>query len=81
MAHLDVKARLAPTAHEVADTTETNKAHRHFVDRVTSQEGVRECYRMQYLPKDDKADAVVEGLAWLVVLGLLFTTIWLTGTL
>jgi hypothetical protein len=47
MAHLAVKARLAPTAHEVADTKETNETHLHYVDAVTSQERVRECYEMR----------------------------------
>lgn len=78
MAHLAVKARLAPTAHEVADAKETNETHLHFVDAVTSQERVRERYEMRHLSKND---AVIEWVAWLLVLGLLFTAIWLARTL
>jgi hypothetical protein len=77
MAHLAVKARLAQTAREVADAKEAN-APLHLVDEVTSQECVHACYQMRHLSKND---AAVEWVAWLMVLSLLFTTIWLTGML
>jgi hypothetical protein len=78
MAHPAVKAQLDSMAHEVADAKETNETHLYLVDGVTSQERVRECYQMRHLSKND---AAIEWVAWLVVLGLLFTTIWLAGTL
>ena len=37
MAHPAVKARLAPTAREVADAKEANETHLHLVDGVTAQ--------------------------------------------
>ena len=78
MAHPAVKARLAPTAREMDDAKEPNETHLHLVDAVTSQKRLRECYQMRHLSKND---AAIEWVAWLVVLGLLFTTIWLAGTL
>ena len=78
MAHLAIKARLAPTVREVADAKEPNEPTQHLRDGVISQEYVHACYQMRYLSKNDAAS---EGFAWLVVLGLLFTTIWLAGTL
>lgn len=77
MAHLAVKARLDQTAREVADAKQAN-APLHLVDGVTSQECVHACYQMRHLSKND---AAVEWVAWLMVLGLLFTTIWLAGML
>ncbi|MDE3043016.1 MAG: hypothetical protein KGJ82_20930 [Nitrospirota bacterium] len=79
MAHLAIKARLAPTAREVADAKEPNEElTQHLRDGVISQECVHACYQMRHLSKND---AAIEGFAWLVVLGLLFTTIWLAGML
>ena len=78
MAHPAVKAQLDSMTHEVADAKETNETHLYLVDGVTSQERVRECYQMRHLSKND---AAIEWVAWLVVLGLLFTTIWLAGAL
>ena len=77
MAHLAFKTRLAPTAREVADAEEANAPPLYLMDRVTSQERVHACYQMLHL---SKYDAAIEGVAWLMVLGLLFTTIWLTVT-
>ena len=78
MAHLAIKARLVPTAREVADAKEPREPTQHLRDGVTSQECVHVCYQMRHLSKNDPA---IEGFAWLVVLGLLFTTIWLASTL
>ena len=78
MAHLAVESRLAPTAREVADTKEANDPPLHLKDGVTSQERVHACYQMLHL---SKYDAAIEWVAWLMVLGLLFTAIWLAGML
>ena len=78
MAHPAVKAPLAPTARGMDDAKQPNETHLHLVDAVTSQECLRECYQMRHLSKND---AAIEWVAWLVVLGLLFMTIWLAGTL
>jgi hypothetical protein len=77
MAHFAGEPQLAQTAREVADAKEAN-APLHLVDEVTSQECVHACYQMRHLSKND---AAVEWVAWLMVLGLLFTTIWLVGML
>ena len=48
------------------------------MDGVISQERVHASYPMQHLSKND---AAIEWVAWLLVLGLLFTAIWLAGVL
>ena len=78
MAHVAVESRLAPTAHEVADEKEANDPSLHLMDGVISQERVHARYQMQHL---SKKDAAIEWVAWLMVLGLLFTAIWLAGML
>ena len=78
MADLALKTRLAPTAREVADAKKANDPPLHLMDGVTSQERVHACYQMHHLSKNDEA---IEWVAWLMVLGLLFTTIWLAGML
>jgi len=78
MAHVAVESRLAPTAHEVADAKEANEPSLHLMDGVISQERVHARYQMQHLSKND---AAIEWVAWLMVLGLLFTAIWLAGML
>jgi hypothetical protein len=78
MAHVAVESRLAPTAHEVADSKEANDPSLHLMDGVISQERVHARYQMQHLSKND---AAIEWVAWLMVLGLLFTAIWLAGML
>ena len=78
MAHVAVEGRLAPTAHEVADAKEANDPSLHLMDGVISQERVHARYQMQHLSKND---AAIEWVAWLLVLGLLFTAIWLAGLL
>ena len=78
MAHLAVESRLAPTAREVADAKEANDPPLHLMVGVISQERVHARYQMQHLSKND---AAIEWVAWLLVLGLLFTTIWLAGLL
>ena len=78
MAHVAVEGRLAPTAHEVADAKEANDPSLHLMDGVISQERVHARYQMQHLSKKDVA---IEWVAWLMVLGLLFTAIWLAGML
>ena len=78
MAHMAIETLLAQTAREVADAKETNEAHLCLVDGVTSQERMRECSQMPHL---SKKDAAIERVAWLVVLGLLFTAIRLAGML
>jgi hypothetical protein len=78
MAHVAVESRLAPTAHEVADAKEANDPSLHLMDGVISQERVHARYQMQHLSKND---AAIEWVAWLMVLGLLFTAIWLAGML
>ena len=77
MARLAVKDRLAPKAHEVLTRRRQRNAV-HVKDGVTSQERVRECYQMRHL---SERDTVIEWIAWLVVLGLFLTTIWLASTL
>jgi hypothetical protein len=74
MAHLAVKTRLAPTAREVADAREANDLPLHLMDGVIAQERVHRCYQMLHL---SKYDAAIEWVAWVMVLGLLFATIWL----
>jgi len=78
MAHLAVESRLAPTAREVADAKEANDPPLHLMDGVISQERVHARYQMQHLSKND---AAIEWVAWFMVLGLLFTAIWLAGML
>ena len=78
MAHLAVETLLAPTAPEVADAKEANEPPLHPMDEVTHQEHVQTCYQMLHLSKHD---AMIEWVAWLLVLSLLFTTIWLAGML
>ena len=78
MAYLAIKTRLAPTAREVADAKEANDPPLHLMDGVISQERVHARYQMQHLSKND---AAIERVAWLMVLGLLFTGIWLAGML
>ena len=78
MAHVAVEGRLALTAHEVADAKEANDPSLHLMDGVISQERVHARYQMQHL---SKKDAAIEWVAWLMVLGLLFTAIWLAGML
>ena len=78
MAHVAVESRLAPTAHEVADAKEANDPSLHLMDGLISQERVHARYQMQHLSKND---AAIEWVAWLMVLGLLFTAIWLAGML
>jgi len=78
MAYLAIKTRLAPTAREVADAKEANDPPLHLMDGVISQERVHASYQMQHLSKND---AAIEWVAWLLVLGLLFTAIWLAGML
>jgi hypothetical protein len=73
-----VETLLAQTAREVVDAKETNETHLYLVDGVSSQERIREYYQMPHLLKHD---AAIEGVAWLVALGLLFTAIGLVGTL
>ena len=50
----------------------------HLMDGVISQERVHTSCQMQHLSKND---AAIEWVAWLLVLGLLFTAIWLAGLL
>ena len=78
MAHVAVESQLAPTAHEVADAKEANDPSLHLMDGVISQERVHARYQMQHLSKND---AAIEWVAWLMVLGLMFTAIWLAGML
>jgi hypothetical protein len=78
MAHVAVEGRLAPTAHVVADAKEANDPSLHLMDGVISQERVHASYQMQHLSKND---AAIERVAWLMVLGLLCTAIWLAGML
>jgi hypothetical protein len=78
MAHLTVETRLAPTAREGADAKEGHDPPLHLMDGVISQERVHTSYQMQHL---SKTDAAIEWVAWLMVLGLLFTAIWLAGML
>ncbi len=73
-----VETLLAQTAREVVDAKETNETHLHLVDGAISLERMREYSQMPHLLKNDVA---IERVAWLVVLGLLFTAIWLVGTL
>ncbi len=77
MAHIAVEPLLAQTAHEVADEGK-NETHLYLGDEVTSQERLREHWNMPHLSKNDVA---IERVAWLVVLGLLSTAIWLAGML
>ena len=72
-----VETLLAQTARQVADAKETNKTHVYLVDKVSSQRRLREYYQMPHMLKTDTA---IERVAWLAVLGLLFTAIWLVGT-
>ena len=78
MAHLAVETLLDPTAPEVADANEANDPTQHLTDEVTHQERVQTCYQMLHLAKHD---VLIEWVAWLLVLSLLFTTIWLAGML
>ena len=48
------------------------------MDRVTAQERMQDFQQMPHLAKED---AVIERLAWAVVLGLLFIAIRLAGVL
>jgi hypothetical protein len=73
-----VETLLAQTAREVADAKETNKTHLYLMDGVSSQKRMRKYYQMPHLLKND---AAIEWVAWLAVLGPLFTAIWLVGTL
>jgi hypothetical protein len=73
-----VETLLAQTALEVADAKETNETHLYLVDGVSSQKRMREYYQMPHLLKND---AAIEWVAWLAVLGLLFTAIRLVDTL
>ena len=74
MTHLAFKIRLAPTARDVADAREANDLPLHLMDGVIAQERVHRCYHMLHL---SKYDAAIEWVAWVMVLGLLFATIWL----
>ena len=47
-----------------------------FIDDLTPQKLMRRDYRLPYLAK---VDAMIELLAWLLVLGLYVTAILLTG--
>jgi hypothetical protein len=76
--HMAVETLLAQTAREVADAKETNETHFSLVDGVSSQARMREYSQMPHLLQHD---AAIEWVAWLAVLGLLFTAIWLVGTL
>ena len=78
MAHTAVETRLAQPAGEVADVKEKNETHLYLGDGVTSQERLREYWKMPHLSKNDVA---IERVAWLMVLGLLFTAIRLSGML
>jgi hypothetical protein len=78
MAHVAVESRLVPTAQEVDDAKEANDPPLHLMDGVISQERVHARYQMQHLSKND---AAIEWVAWLMVLGLMFTAIWLAGML
>jgi hypothetical protein len=71
-----VETLLAQTARDVTDAKETPPLY--LVGGVTSQERMREYYQMPHLSKND---AAIERGAWLIVLSLLFTAIWLVGTL
>lgn len=57
---------------------EKNETHLYLGDGVTSQEQLREYWKMPHLSKNDVA---IERVAWLMVLGLLFTAIRLSGLL
>lgn len=72
-----VETLLAQTARDVTDAKEKNTPL-YLVGGVTSQERMREYYQMPHLSKND---AAIERGAWLIVLSLLFTAIWLVGTL
>jgi hypothetical protein len=71
-----VETLWAQTAREVVDAKETNETHLYLVDGMNSQ--ARKYTQMPHLLKNDVA---IERVAWLVALGLLFTAIWLVGTL
>lgn len=58
--------------------TEDNAHNLHFVDRVTAQERVHDFHQMPHLAKED---AMIEVMAWIVVLGLLCTGVQLAGAL
>ena len=69
---------LAQIAREVPDAKETNETRLYLVDGMSSQERMRKYYQVPHLLKND---AAIEWVAWLAVLGLLFTAIRLVGTL
>ena len=71
-----VETLLAQTARDVTDAKENPPLY--LVGGVTSQERMREYYQLPHLSKND---AAIERDAWLIVLSLLFTAIWLVGTL
>jgi len=58
------------TSLDEVDTKEYNDPSLHLVDN--------NLHRMSHLAKED---AAIEGMAWAIVLGLLFTVIRLVGTL
>lgn len=78
LAHTAVESRLAQPAGEVAGVKEQNGIHLYLGDAVTSQERLREYWKMPHLSKNDVA---IERVAWLMVLGLLLTAIRLSGML
>jgi hypothetical protein len=73
-----VETLLAQTARDVTDAKEKNTPPLYLVGGVTSQERMRKYYQMPHLSKNN---AAIERGAWLIVLSLLFTAIWLVGTL
>ena len=58
------------------DAKKSHEPNLHFVDRVTAQERVRDFQQMPHLAK---GDAVIERVAWAIVLGLLCTAIRLVA--
>jgi len=57
---------------------ENTQTSLYLADRIIAQECVPDFYRMPHLAKQD---AVIERVAWIVVLGLLCTAIRLAGAL
>jgi hypothetical protein len=61
----------------VADAKECNQSSLYRVES-TAPERMRDFHQMPHLAKED---ALIERVAWGVVLSLLFTAIWLAGAL
>ena len=79
MAHLATPTLRRQTAHHhVVRAKKKHQTSLHLVDSLTAQERVRDFHQMPHLAKED---AVIERLAWAVVLGLLFIAIRLAGVL